>query len=401
MNLIHLFARSLVFSRLKNINEGQIIIIDQGVTHRFGKSPNLRATIQVLDSRFYGELAFAGSIGAGESYILNYWKAVDLTKLIQIMVINEHVMDSLEGFYKILFKPFLKIMHYFNKNSVKGSRHNISKHYDLGNNFFKLFLDPTMMYSSAVFESSRDDLHKASLNKLKIICQKLNLSSKDHVIEIGSGWGGFAIYAAQHYKCKVTTTTTSKEQFNYVKERIKLLKLTDKITLLLKDYRELEGRYDKLVSIEMIEAVGHHFYNSFFKKCSTLLNSNGIGLIQAITIRDKRYEDAKNSVDYIQKYIFPGSCIPSITALQLSLTKSSDCTIYEIEDFGIHYAQTLKLWRIALLKKKRSVLKLGFDEQFICMWEFYLCYCEGGFKEKAISVIHMLITKPRHRNILN
>jgi len=396
-NLLHRLARVLVFKQLKKISIGYISIQEGAKKFSFGKKGNLSAHITVHDPRFYGALAFGGSIGVSEAFMQKFWSVNDLTKLIRIMAINQNAMDQLESLFNVFLKPILKCLHYLNQNSVKGSRINISKHYDLGNDFFSLFLDSTMMYSSAVFKNPQDSLYKGSIHKLEMVCQGLELNAEDHVIEIGSGWGGFAIYAAQNYGCKVTTTTISKQQYLYIKQKIKDLKLTHKITVLLSDYRHLKGQFSKLVSIEMLEAVGYQYYDTYFKVCSHLLKPDGIAFIQTITIADQRYEKAKHSVDFIQRYIFPGSCIPSLTALQNSITESSDLKIYQVRDIGDHYARTLALWREAFFKKLSQVKALGFDEVFIRMWHFYLAYCEGGFKEKVISDIHLKLVKPGFR----
>ena len=396
-NLLHRLARALVFKQLKKISIGYISIQEGANKFSFGKKGNLSAHINVHDPRFYGALAFGGSIGVSEAFMQKFWSVNDLTKLIRIMAINQNAMDQLESLFNVFLKPILKCLHYLNQNSVKGSRINISKHYDLGNDFFSLFLDSTMMYSSAVFKNPQDSLYKGSIHKLEMVCQGLELNAQDHVIEIGSGWGGFAIYAAQNYGCKVTTTTISKQQYLYIKQKIKDLKLTHKITVLLSDYRHLKGQFSKLVSIEMLEAVGYQYYDTYFKVCSHLLKPDGIAFIQTITIADQRYEKAKHSVDFIQRYIFPGSCIPSLTALQNSITESSDLKIYQVRDIGDHYARTLALWREAFFKKLSQVKALGFDEVFIRMWHFYLAYCEGGFKEKVISDIHLKLVKPGFR----
>jgi cyclopropane-fatty-acyl-phospholipid synthase len=396
-NLLHRLARVLVFKQLKKISIGYISIQEGAKKFSFGKKGNLSAHITVHDPRFYGALAFGGSIGVSEAFMQKFWSVNDLTKLIRIMAINQNAMDQLESLFNVFLKPILKCLHYLNQNSVKGSRINISKHYDLGNDFFSLFLDSTMMYSSAVFKNPQDSLYKGSIHKLEMVCQGLELNAQDHVIEIGSGWGGFAIYAAQNYGCKVTTTTISKQQYLYIKQKIKDLKLTHKITVLLSDYRHLKGQFSKLVSIEMLEAVGYQYYDTYFKVCSHLLKPDGIAFIQTITIADQRYEKAKHSVDFIQRYIFPGSCIPSLTALQNSITESSDLKIYQVRDIGDHYARTLALWREAFFKKLSQVKALGFDEVFIRMWHFYLAYCEGGFKEKVISDIHLKLVKPGFR----
>ena len=392
------FARVQVLARLAHLQIGQLTIIDNGQQMVFGNDLSMHAIVTVNDAHFYGEMAFGGSIGAGEAYMLGYWRADNLTNVIRIMAANQGVMDALEGGYQWASKPFLKALHWLNRNTADGSRKNIAAHYDLGNDFFKLWLDPSMMYSSAIFSPPDCSLQAASELKLKTICDKLDLKPTDHVVEIGTGWGGFAIYAARNYGCKVTTTTISQQQFDEAKKRVIAANLSDKITLLLNDYRDLNGIFDKLVSIEMIEAVGHQFYDVYFKKCASLLKPNGMALIQAITITDQRFESAKKSVDFIQRYIFPGSNIPSITVLLISMTKSSDLKLYDLEDIGIHYATTLRIWRENFFDKIQKVRQLGYSEEFIKMWEFYLCYCEGGFAERAVGDVHLLLVKPENRH---
>ena len=391
------FARKLVLAKLKKLQRGKLTLIENGISYYFGNAGSISATITVLDAHFYGEIAFGGSIGAGEAYMLNYWQADNLTNVIRLFAVNQSIMDTLEGGFEWLSKPILKILHYLNRNTTDGSRKNIAAHYDLGNDFFKLWLDPSMMYSSAIFSPPNCSLEAASLKKLQVICDKLDLKPTDHVIEIGTGWGGFAIYAAKHYGCKVTTTTISKQQYDEAVLRVNAENLTNKITLLLNDYRDLNGTYDKLVSIEMIEAVGHQFYDVYFKKCASLLKPEGLALIQAITIVDQRFEAAKNSVDFIQRYIFPGSNIPSVTALLSSMTKSSDFRLFDCEDIGPHYATTLRKWNENFFANIEAVRKLGYSEEFIKMWQFYLCYCEGGFAERALGDVHLLLAKPQNR----
>ncbi len=391
------FARKQVLARLARIQVGQLTIIENGQQTVFGKDEHIKATVTVNDALFFGEIAFGGSIGAGEAYMLDYWSADNLTNVIRIMAANQHVMDALEGGYQWASKPFLKILHYLNRNTTDGSRKNIAAHYDLGNDFFKLWLDSSMMYSAAIFSPPNCTLEAASAKKLQVICDKLDLKPTDHVIEIGTGWGGFAIYAASNYGCKVTTTTISKQQYDEAVLRVNAENLQDKITLLLNDYRDLQGQFDKLVSIEMIEAVGHQFYDVYFKKCADLLKPNGMALIQAITICDQRFEDAKNSVDFIQRYIFPGSNIPSITAMLASITRASNLKLYDLEDIGPHYATTLRKWRENFFANIDAVRSLGYSEEFIRMWAFYLCYCEGGFAERALGDVHLLLVKPENR----
>ena len=391
------FARKQVLARLSKLQKGHLTLIENGTKYEFGIDKNIQATVIVHDAHFYGEMAFGGSIGAGEAYMLGYWGADNLTNVIRLMAANQQVMDMLEGGYQWASKPFLKALHWLNRNTTDGSRKNIAAHYDLGNEFFKLWLDPSMMYSAAIFSPENISLEAASNKKLQVICYKLDLKSTDHVVEIGTGWGGFAIYAAKHYGCKVTTTTISQQQYDEAVLRVNAENLADKITILLNDYRDLQGKFDKLVSIEMIEAVGHQFYDVYFAKCASLLKPDGMALIQAITIADQRFESAKNSVDFIQRYIFPGSNIPSITALLASITKASDLKLVDLEDIGSHYATTLRIWRERFFANIDAVRSLGYSEEFIKMWEFYLCYCEGGFAECALGDVHLLLVKPENR----
>jgi len=390
------YAKTQILNHLKALKIGKLSIRDGQDEYHFG-AEGLQATITVLDERFYGEIAFGGSIGAGEAYMLGYWQADNLTNVIRLMAINQSVMDQLEGGYQWLRKPILKVLHWLNSNTTEGSRKNIAAHYDLGNDMFALFLDPTMMYSSAMFNAHTHTLQQASELKLKTICDKLDLKPTDHVIEIGTGWGGFAIYAAQHYGCKVTTTTISQQQYTLAQARVVEAGLQDKVTLLQEDYRHLTGQYDKLVSIEMIEAVGANFYDTYFAKVSQLLKPDGLALIQAITIADQRFESAKASVDFIQRYIFPGSNIPSNTAMLNSITKVSDMRLFDLEDIGPHYATTLRMWRENFFANIQEVRQLGYSEEFIKMWEFYLCYCEGGFAERALGDVNLLLAKPESR----
>jgi cyclopropane-fatty-acyl-phospholipid synthase len=392
------FAKSQILRHLANLKIGHLTIIDGKDTYSHGNETHeLHGTIYVHDPRFYGEIAFGGSIGAGEAYMLGYWSSDNLTNVIRLMCLNQSVMDNLEGGYQWLTKPIMRILHWLNSNTTEGSRKNIAAHYDLGNEMFQLFLDPTMMYSSAIFNKDTKNLQQASELKLKTICDKLDIKPTDHIVEIGTGWGGFAIYAATHYGCTVTTTTISEQQYRLAKERVASAGLSDKITLLLEDYRHLHGQFDKLVSIEMIEAVGYQFYDAYFSKISSLLKPEGLALIQAITIVDQRYESAKKSVDFIQRYIFPGSCIPSVSVMLNSITKNTDLRLYDLEDIGPHYAKTLCQWRENFFDNITNVRNLKYSEEFIKMWEFYLCYCEGGFEERALGDVQVLLAKPDNR----
>lgn len=357
----------------------------------------LTAHLTVTDPRFYSEIAFGGGIGAGEAFISDYWRCDELTALVRILVRNRHVLEDMDGGLALISRPLQKLLHWYNRNTRTGSRRNISAHYDLGNDFYKLWLDQRMIYSSAVFERPDMSLKAAAAAKLDRICRKLRLSEKDHVLEIGTGWGGFAIWAAEKYGCRVTTTTISKEQHDYAREEIRAAGLEDKITLLFQDYRDLEGRFDKLVSIEMVEAVGWQFLDTFFAKCSELLKPDGEMLLQSITIADQNYESYKKGVDFIRRYIFPGGCLTSVTSMSASLTKASDMRPVHIEEIGPHYARTLKCWHDRFFDNLDEVRRLGYSEAFIRMWTFYLCYCEGAFIERAIGTVQMHTIKPGAR----
>lgn len=393
-------CRPLLFSRLRKIEFGQVKIIDHCGEQLFGnteESSELTVDISVKDQRFYSDIALGGTVAAGEAYMQGYWSCNNLTGLVRIMLRNREVMDQVEGGFSLFKAPILRLMHWLNRNSQAGSRRNIEAHYDLGNEMFELFLDPTMMYSCAYYPDSEASLDQAATAKLQRICEKLQLSETDHVVEIGTGWGGFAIYAATHFGCKVTTTTISKQQYEIARQRVIAAGLEDKVTLLMEDYRDLQGAYDKLVSIEMIEAVGPQYLETYFTKCSTLLKPDGIMLIQAITIQDQFYDQAIKSVDFIQRYIFPGGFIPSVTAISNAVKNATDTRLFQMEDIGPHYATTLRDWRKNFFNNIEQIKALGYSDQFIAMWEFYLCYCEGGFLERTLGTSHLVFVKPDNR----
>jgi len=342
-------------------------------------------------------MALGGSIATGESYMEGEWTSDQLPDLIRIFARNRDVVMQVDQGLAKLSNPFQKLFHRFHRNSIHGAKKNIHAHYDLGNDFFGLFLDPSWMYSSAVFLKSDSTLEEAQFEKLDRICRKLHLKPTDHVMEIGTGWGGFAIHAAKHYGCKVTTTTISEKQFQLATERVGQAGLQDQVTIIMKDYRQLEGKFDKLVSIEMIEAVGLEYLGTYFEKCSSLLKQTGQMVIQAITIRDEYYEHAKNNVDFIQRYIFPGSGIPSLGVMSALVKEKTDLQITNLEDFGPHYARTLREWSERLKENHSELLKRGYAEELYRMFQFYFGYCEGGFSERAISVLQMQFSKPECR----
>ena len=393
-------VRRIVLSRLEKLQSGQIALSEDGKHYMFGQLTDefpLTVQLDVLNPKFYSDVAFGGSIGAGEAYIHGHWACTELTELLRILVRNRDVLEQVDSGLALLGKPFQKLFHVLNRNTRKGSRKNIASHYDLGNEFYKLWLDAKMMYSCAYFDSQDTSLEDASNEKLDRICRKLDLSAGDSVIEIGTGWGGFAIYAAKHYDCRVTTTTISKQQYDYARQEIIAAGLEDKITLLFQDYRDLDGRFDKLVSIEMIEAVGHEFHDEYFKKCCDLLKPNGQMLLQTITIADQRYEQYKTGVDFIKRYIFPGGCLTSVTDMSRTMTRHTDMRVIHLEDIGPHYATTLRHWHDRFFARIEKVRELGYSDAFVRMWQFYLCYCEAAFIERAIGTVQMLIMRPGAR----
>jgi cyclopropane-fatty-acyl-phospholipid synthase len=393
-------AKTLLLSQLTKMQNGRLRLIDGPVAQSFG-TPDATApfdvTIRVRDPRFYADAVFAGTTGAGESYMNGFWDCDNLTALVRLMVVNREFMNDVDSGWSRLSSPLFSLAHWLNRNTAAGSRRNIAAHYDLGNKFFELFLDETMAYSCGIFQTPGASLFDASIAKFDAACRKLNLSAGQHLLEIGTGWGGLAIHAARHYGCRVTTTTISREQYELARERVERAGLGGRITLLLEDYRELRGEYDALVSIEMIEAVGHQYLDTYFKQCSRLLKPEGAMLLQSITIRDQYYDQARRSVDFIKRFIFPGSFIPSIQALVNSLARTSDLKLFHMEDIGPHYATTLRHWRERLLARRGEVRAMGYPESFLRMWEYYLCYCEGGFEERQLGDVQMLLTKPRSR----
>ena len=391
-------ARNALLKRLALIQDGEVRVQDGNESLRFGTRTarcGLAATITVRDPEFWSLAAFGGTVGAGESYIHGHWRCDDLTALVRIMVLNRHVMQEMESGLAARGSLLVRrLLHWANRNSKTGSARNIAAHYDLGNELYKLMLDDTMAYSSGIFLHEEATLHEASLAKFDSVCRKLALTTADHLLEIGTGWGGLAIHAAERYGCRVTTTTISREQHDFAKEKIAARGLSDRITLLFEDYRDLKGQFDKLVSIEMIEAVGARYLDTYFGKCSSLLKPTGAMLLQAITLQDQFYARALNSVDYIQRFIFPGSFIPSVSAISDSVARVTDMKLFNLEDIGPHYAPTLRMWRERFFANISRVRELGYPESFNRLWEFYLCYCEGGFAERQLGDVQMLLTKP-------
>ncbi len=399
--LLDRFAKRAVLTRLGALKLGQLNLLDGDFSQVYGArsvdDDSLEVTLEVFDQSFYADFAFGGTTAAGEAYMRGSWRCSDLTTLVRIMIKNADVLDALDNSWLRVKAPLFRIAHWFNRNTQVGSRRNIQAHYDLGNDMFKLFLDSSMMYSCAYYPCENSDLEAASEAKLKRICDKLQLSKADRVVEIGTGWGGFAIYAARNYGCHVTTTTISDEQHALAAERIAAAGLTDSITLLKQDYRDLNGHYDKLVSIEMIEAVGPQFLETYLRCCSDLLKPHGVMLIQAITMCDQRYDRAVRSVDFIQRYIFPGGFIPCVSAIAEGVKQATDMRLFHLEDIGPHYATTLRDWRDKFNANLEAIRAQGYSEDFIRMWEFYLCYSEGGFIERVLGNAQVVLIKPDNR----
>ncbi|MEM8960000.1 MAG: cyclopropane-fatty-acyl-phospholipid synthase family protein [Acidobacteriota bacterium] len=392
-------ARHFLHGRLKQLEYGVLHMIDARGEHRFGRpdTDGLEATIEIRDPSCYARVLMSGALGAAESYLAGEWETEDLVSVVRLLARNQDVLQGFDRGGAQLILPIRRLAHALRRNTRRGSQRNIMAHYDLGNDFFSLFLDRNLMYSCAIFEDERMSLDDAAEAKLERVCQKLDLVPRDHVLEIGTGWGGFALYAARKHGCRVTTTTISPAQAHLARQRIREAGLEDRVTVLEKDYRHLEGSFDKLVSIEMIEAVGLDNLSEFFRACAARLRDDGLMLLQAITIADRHFVDASQSVDFIQRYIFPGSALPSVGALTEAIAKGSDFTAVQLEDIGLHYAETLRLWRERFEMQIDTVRELGFGERFERMWRYYFCYCEGGFLERSISDVQVLLARSRHR----
>ena len=391
--------RSMVRRQLGSLKYGQLVLEEGGSRTSFGGADGspLSATVRIRDPRFYRQLVFGGSLGAAEAYILGYWTCDDLVNLVRIFCRNPGLSGGVERGAALLLSPVRLVSHRMRRNTTSGSRRNIAAHYDLGNEFFSLFLDETLAYSCAVFPQDGSSLHEASVAKFDRICRKLDLQERDHVLEIGSGWGGFALHAASQYGCRITTTTISRRQYEYTRERIDAAGLSARVEVLMEDYRNLRGSYDKLVSIEMIEAVGYRYFDTYFQKCSELLKPQGMMALQAIIFPEQQYDRYRNSVDFIQQHIFPGGCLPSVGAICRSVGRATDLRLFHLEDITPHYAETLAHWRRRFQGNSEEVRRLGFTEEFTRTWEFYFCYCEGGFRERVIGDVQILLTKPECR----
>jgi cyclopropane-fatty-acyl-phospholipid synthase len=392
-------ARWLALRLLSRARGGELIVVEGSRRLVFGqrapRSP-LSAVLRVRSPRFYRQL-LRGSVGLGESYVDGLWDCDDLVALTRIGARNVGTLDRLRRKLAPVLIPVQRWASWLARNTPGRARERISAHYDLGNELFSQFLDPTMMYSCAVFESPEATLEEASLAKLQRVCERLKLAPSDHVLEIGTGWGGFAVYAAEHYGCRVTTTTISAEQHSFASERVREAGLQDRVTVLSSDYRDLQGVYDKLVSIEMIEAVGWQYFPTFFRRCSELVKDDGAMLLQAIVIEDEAYEVEKAGKSFMNTHVFPGGCLPSMEVIARSVGRVTDFRQAHVDDITAHYALTLEHWRARFLSATERLAALGYDERFRRLWELYLSYCEGGFRERRIQDVQLLLAKPRFR----
>lgn len=391
------FWEGVLLSQLKKIDRGSLTVETNNGTQQLGSASQDRisATIQVTNSDFFRKACLGGSLGVADSYADGDWETDDLVSVFRLFLQNQDVMDGMEGGWASLLNRIARWGYLIGqKNTITGSRKNIALHYDLGNDFYELMLDPTMTYSCGIFNSPESTLEEASVAKYDRIIDQLDIQPHHHVLEIGCGWGGFADRLAERTQAKLTATTISDRQFEYAQNRIHKNEFEDRISIIKKDYRDLVGQFDRIVSIEMIEAVGHEFLPGYFSKISDLLLPSGAAMIQGITMPDHRYRQYLKEVDYIRTRVFPGSCVPSASAMIEAAVKNSDLRPADLHDFGYHYSRTLREWRLRFLENEKSIKELGYDEHFRKAWIYYLCYCEAGFEEGYTGDIHLLLAKP-------
>ncbi len=393
-------ARRFMFRLFGGIAGERLVVVEDGRRHLFGPPDGaLHADVTVHSPEVWRQV-LRGSTGLAESYMDGLWDTDDLVSLIRVAARNMHPLDRARRRWHPVLRAGQQIADMVPHNDREGSRRNISAHYDLGNQLFSLFLDPTMMYSCALFESPDVTLEAAQLAKLERICQQLRLGPDDHLLEIGSGWGAMAVQAASRYGCRVTTTTISQEQHDLASERVREAGLEGLVTVLLSDYRDLEGTYSKLVSIEMVEAVGWQYFDTYFERCSELLEPDGLMLLQAITIDDRAYEVEKASKSFINTEIFPGGCLPSLEIIHRCVARRTDLRTVGLEDITEHYGETIRRWRQAFADKAAEAGELGYDLRFRRMWQLYLAYVEAGFRECRIGDVQMVLAKPEWRGRL-
>jgi cyclopropane-fatty-acyl-phospholipid synthase len=390
-------ARAVVERVLRRIRTGTLVVHEDGATRSYGSGPPV-ATVYVRSPRVYRKL-LRGSRGLAESYFEGMWDSPDVTAVVRLAARNVEGIDRLRRRLAPLRAPFQRLVALFAKTQTRRrARRSIAAHYDLGNDLFASMLDPTMMYSCALFERPEMSLEEASRAKLERVCERLRLGPDDHVIEIGTGWGGFAVHAAVTRGCRVTTTTISREQHDWAVQAVRRAGVEDRVTILLEDYRDLSGTYDKLVSLEMIEAVGWRHFGTFFEKCSSLLAPDGLMLLQAITIDDRAYEVEKAGSSFINTYVFPDGCLPSVEVISRCVARRTDMQMAGLEDLTPHYAETLRRWRANFVAGSARLAAMGYDRRFQRLWTLYLSWCEAGFAERRIGDVMMLLAKPRHRS---
>jgi cyclopropane-fatty-acyl-phospholipid synthase len=390
-------ARMIAERFLRRIGTGQLVLVEDGTRRSYGSGPPV-ATVHVRSPRVWRKL-LRGSRGLAESYLEELWDSPDVTAVVRLAARNAEGIDRFRRRLAPLRAPFQRIATLLLKTQTRRrARRSIAAHYDLGNDLFELMLDPTMMYSCALFERPGMTLEEASIAKLERVCERLELGPEDHVVEIGTGWGGFAVYAAGTRSCRVTTTTISREQHDWAVENVRRAGLEHLVTVLLEDYRDLTGTYDKLVSLEMIEAVGWRHFGTFFEKCSSLLAPDGLMLLQAITIDDRAYQVEKAGASFINTYVFPDGCLPSLEVIGRCVSRRTDMQTLGLEDLTPHYAETLRRWRENFLRSADRLEELGYDMHFRRLWSLYLSYCEAGFAERRIGDVLLLLAKPRHRS---
>jgi cyclopropane-fatty-acyl-phospholipid synthase len=390
-------ARRVVIKQLAGLHRGELTLSDASGSTSLGRPADLQATLRVNRAQFFRQAMLGGTLSVAESYLCGDWDCDDLTSLFRIFVRNGNSANRIDSGLARLASFGHRLFHWWHANSRRGSRRNIGAHYDLGNDFFRLWLDDTLAYSSGIFPAPGASLREASVEKFDRVCRKLGLQPADEVLEIGTGWGGFAVHAAENYGCHVTTTTISREQFDVTQQRINEAGLDSRVTLLQQDYRELRGQFDKLVSIEMIEAVGYRFLDEYFRQCGRLLRPDGSLVLQAIVMPERGYRKYLNSVDFIQRYVFPGGCLPSLGAILASVGRATDLRFVHAEDFAPHYAETLRRWRQAFHQRLDDVRRLGYSDKFIRLWNYYLCYCEAAFEERHVGVLQIQFDKPEAR----
>ena len=387
--------RQRLFDQIDALKTGAVRISEpDGTVTTLGDAGGPILPVQVRDPALYAYAAFGGSTGLGQAWILGLWNTTQLVDVARLFVRNRGALGTLDGGLAKLRMPLYKALEWRRRNTLTGSSRNISAHYDLGNDFFKLFLDDSMTYSAGVFANQATTLAESQHAKYDLICRKLNLSADDHVLEIGTGWGGLALHAATHFGARITTTTISEEQYALATQRVHEAGLDGRIRVLKQDYRTLEGRYDKLISIEMIEAVGHAFLPTYFRQIERLLVPHGEALIQAITIQDQYYEQMRRGTDFIREHVFPGGHLPCVREMLRVTAEHTQLRLFDLEDFGQDYARTLEHWRRAFVAALPQVRNLGYSDEFCRLWDFYLASCEAGFREATTSVVHAHFTKP-------